>query len=177
MRERKAPSRERLLSLLVERAQALTEKQRYEPKTRRWIKHRTAWPIIQAACFAEARLTRLSSRARSIGPERGISAPLLGVMGASNMGMGARGKRKGARERLAQLLCIAGRLVAWRGGLRLEEMAAAMGVPEEKLWPILQWARKERVFVDLGERGWFIDTPDGCGPGSVAELRRAGAAA
>lgn len=86
--------------------------------------------------------------------------------------MGDARLRRGAKARLAVLLCVARHLVAWRGGLRLEELAATTGIPEGTLWPYLVWAKRERVLVDCGDRGFFIDTEDGPGPGSgsVGEL-------
>lgn len=45
-------------------------------------------------------------------------------------------------------------------------------MPEGRLLATLKWALREGVLVDLGERGWFIDTREGTGPGSVEVLRR-----
>ena len=58
----------------------------------------------------------------------------------------------------------------WRGGLRLEELSASTGIPEDRLWAHLRWGNREGVLVDLGERGWFLDARAGAGPGSVGEL-------
>ena len=164
-----AEHRADLLGVLARRAEALTEKRRFV--ARRWVAVRTPWPVVEAACFVAAR--RGWAGARTVEPgDTKTPSWALDIAVASNLGRGRKGQLRGAGKRLRALLVIAGRLVAWRGGLRLEELALMLGAPEERVWFYLQWARREGVFVDLGDRGWFLDTRDGTGPGSVAVLRR-----
>lgn len=163
MSRRRSSAHEALLSVL--RARAVSLAARTHPY------RKVGWPVVEAAVFVASR--RGWARARTVGASSGGPSWLVAVAAAADLSA----RRKADRAYLAALLRVARALVAWRGGLRYEELAIVTALPERWLWATLQRAKRERLLVDLGERGWFVDTADGTGPGSVGELRRRPASA
>ena len=60
------------------------------------------------------------------------------------------------------LLRIGRALAALGGGMRMEEIAAWTALSQYRVRKLLAWAKRERVFFDEGELGWFLNgqTPD-----------------
>lgn len=147
--------RERLLSLLVKRAEQKASIVVVGTRVVSWAAppwHRIAESV---AAYPTSRSTML--RARTVAPE--LPVVMLDVALAAELGQGVRRPTKrGARRRLRDLLVIANALRGLGEGLRFGELLAATLLPEARLAHVLRWAQRHHVLFDAGERGWFFNS-------------------
>lgn len=82
---------------------------------------------------------------------------LLDVVVLSDFGRGeVKPQVRGAAKRLADLVRIARVLCGLGDGLRLGELIAATGMGEQRLWYMLQWAKRQHVLRDV-DGCWYAD--------------------
>jgi hypothetical protein len=137
----------RLVGLLARRAEQLTKQTVFPAK----------WPQIEARVEKEIRNREETRGLRRKEAVQG-AVPLWMIAAASraNLGLGEEGTKRGAPRRLADHLAIESAFAKLGQGIRGEEIAAASGLDEERVFRALKWAKKQYALFDDGDRGWFF---------------------
>lgn len=138
---------ERLVGLLARRAEQLTQRTFYPAK---WSQ------IEQQAEKATRHREATRGLRRKVAVQGAVPLWMIAAASCANLGLGEEGTKRGAQRRLADHLAIESAFAKLGQGIRGEEIAAASGLDEERVFRALKWARKQCALFDGGDSGWFF---------------------